>query len=61
MRKMPYNVLDSERRVIAICDTFREALSHIPFNSETAQIFDENNEHVFFFKRGKPNGTLDNK
>jgi hypothetical protein len=51
----------AETRLIAVCDTLSKAVSSIPKNSDYAHIFNEEKEEVFFFKKGKLNGEIDNK
>lgn len=51
----------AETRLIAVCDTLSKAISSIPKNSDYAHIFNEEKEEVFFFKKGKLNGEIDNK
>ena len=60
MRKMPYAIF-ADSKLIAICDTFSKAISSMPTDCDDMHILDDNKEKVFFFKRGKPNGTLENK
>ena len=55
---MPYKVLDSNREVIAVCDSFIEAFSHVPFDSDSAQIRNDLNHIVFMFKKGSLNGEI---
>ena len=60
MRNMPYAIF-AENKLIAICNTFSKALSSMPKNCDDTHIFNEDKEEIIFFKRGKPNGTIENK
>ena len=58
---MPYKVLDGNQKVIAVCDDFIEAYSHVPFDSDSAQIRNDLNHIIFMFKKGKLNAEIENK
>lgn len=55
---MAYKVLDSNSEVIAVCDSFIDAFSCVPFDSDTAQIRDDSNHVAFMFKKGSLNGEI---
>ena len=54
-------VVFAERRLVAVCDKLPEAVSLMPKGSKDTHIFDENKGEVFFFKKGKLNGQIENK
>jgi transcriptional regulator of met regulon len=58
MRKMAYKVLDSNNEIIAVCDSFIEAFSHVPCDSDAALIRDDSNHIAFMFKKGSLNGEI---
>ena len=60
MRNMSYAIF-AENKLIAICNTLSKAISSMPTDCDDTQIFNEKREEVLFFKRGKPNGKLENK
>jgi hypothetical protein len=51
----------TENRLIAICDTLPKAISSMPQDCDDTHIFNEDREEIIFFKKGKPNGELENK
>lgn len=51
---MSYAVF-AENRLVAVCDSFKEAIGSMPPESKRLQIFNENKEEILFIKRGDNN------
>ena len=48
---MSYAVF-AENRLVAVCDSFKEAIGSMPPESKRLHIFNENKEEILFIKRG---------
>lgn len=49
---MSYAVF-AENRLVAVCDSFKEAIGSMPPESKRLHIFNENKEEILFIKRGE--------
>ena len=60
MRQMPYAIF-ADSKLVAICDTLSKAISSMPKDCDDTHIFNEDKEEIIFFKKGKPDGKVEDR